>query len=991
MHGDFSRSTFDPADGYRAVLLQQGRVMLDAEGNEQAAITAHHDEARTRDVVGRSGGPAPAAGGPGPFAVLGPSSDPGTQWRFRDEQWSALRVTGGTYYVDGVLAESLDPPARGWPLDDQPFLPAVALEGDDEPGLPEPAHDGRYLAYLDVWQRQVTFDEDPSLLESALGGPDTTTRSQTVWQVRLAPIDDDELLCSDLHERALQPPDPRRMAAELAPPDPSADPCEIAASGGYQRLENQLYRVQVHDGPDPASTTAPDGTVLWSRDNGCVVAGVDALDLVDADDAVLTLDRLGRDDEMSVQAGQLVELTSRDRELRGLPGFLADTGPPTGFDLPVTWRGAAPASLAALGAVPIVRRWEGGPVPITTGLTDLEGGVRVRFPAGGRGRTGDYWQIPARTVRLAYGLTQVSGTIEWPPTIGGDVEQPPAGIRHHVAPLAVLVRSGGLWSTESDCRLLFPTLTDLVALDEVGGDGQEAMPGEPLPEPVRVAVRNGGRPVVGAAVRFEASGAGALAPGTGPTSADPSTLSVTTSPDGVAQVRWRLDPAGPTTQTLTARRLDDHARPVDAPVIVTGRLSVAREVAWDPPECRRFVRTRTVQTALTTLIATRELRLLGGDGQSVVTAGEVVRRPVRVVVTDGCGAVADAEVEALAGDDFTGFGLVAPAQEGDLAPSTLQGTPATERVTVRTGADGVAAFWWQPSFGNVRWSTLDVRLIGAGDAPIRVTANLDVGGFRTDGLHITSLQFGTGARFDNDDVVGVEELASGIFVNLDGGVDPLSVLRSDPTFDVVVKPVIRVELELPWPVGPEAEVWNGLRIGTQTVTLGARLDPGQGRIFWGAEESTRAWLRERLFPALKRLADVQAVLGRYVLDGWALVDARDPGRHVNGHPQAVIVPGSGRTVFRLPTDDEVTGGQFVQWFHLVERRPGPDRIEVPAVAARTAAVARRELEAVGLLVEETTEPGPVRKGLVVRTEPEAGTPVDEGSTVRVVVSSGRIA
>ena len=31
MHGDFSRRTFDPADGYRAVLLQQGRVLLDAE------------------------------------------------------------------------------------------------------------------------------------------------------------------------------------------------------------------------------------------------------------------------------------------------------------------------------------------------------------------------------------------------------------------------------------------------------------------------------------------------------------------------------------------------------------------------------------------------------------------------------------------------------------------------------------------------------------------------------------------------------------------------------------------------------------------------------------------------------------------------------------------------------------------------------------------------------------------------------------------------
>ena len=54
-------------------------------------------------------------------------------------------------------------------------------------------------------------------------------------------------------------------------------------------------------------------------------------------------------------------------------------------------------------------------------------------------------------------------------------------------------------------------------------------------------------------------------------------------------------------------------------------------------------------------------------------------------------------------------------------------------------------------------------------ALIRATANLDVGGGggRTDGLHVTSLQFGIGTRFDNDYVVGVEELASGIVVNLD--------------------------------------------------------------------------------------------------------------------------------------------------------------------------------------------------------------------------------
>ena len=38
MKGDFSRITFDPKKHYSRVLMQQGRVQLDADWNEQAAI-----------------------------------------------------------------------------------------------------------------------------------------------------------------------------------------------------------------------------------------------------------------------------------------------------------------------------------------------------------------------------------------------------------------------------------------------------------------------------------------------------------------------------------------------------------------------------------------------------------------------------------------------------------------------------------------------------------------------------------------------------------------------------------------------------------------------------------------------------------------------------------------------------------------------------------------------------------------------------------------
>ena len=70
MHAALTRWTFDPRHGYRSVVLQQGRVLLDAEWNEQASIDAHHDEARTADVVGAEGGPAPLDGGIGPFGII---------------------------------------------------------------------------------------------------------------------------------------------------------------------------------------------------------------------------------------------------------------------------------------------------------------------------------------------------------------------------------------------------------------------------------------------------------------------------------------------------------------------------------------------------------------------------------------------------------------------------------------------------------------------------------------------------------------------------------------------------------------------------------------------------------------------------------------------------------------------------------------------------------------------------------------------------------
>ena len=211
MHGDFSRWTFDRGAGYRAVLLQQGRVLLDADFNEQAAITAHHDETRMHDVAGRAGGPADGAG----FALVdaaGAAPD--------GSAWEDLHVTPGRFYVEGVLAEAAPTEGPGHPLAAQPHLRG----NGEQPGLAEPEADGRYAAVLDVFTHHVTADEAPRLLESALGGPDTATREQTVWQVTLRAVDADET-CAAARDAAAAPRTPPTLTASLADVAEVSYPC----------------------------------------------------------------------------------------------------------------------------------------------------------------------------------------------------------------------------------------------------------------------------------------------------------------------------------------------------------------------------------------------------------------------------------------------------------------------------------------------------------------------------------------------------------------------------------------------------------------------------------------------------------------------------------------------------------------------------------------------------------------------------------------------
>ena len=536
MKGDFSRQTFVARKHYSGVLMQQGRVQLDADWNEQGAIDRYRTETEAVDVIGGCGAPLHAAG----FEIT--------------TDGKTLLIGGGRYYVDGLLAEN-NAGKIAYEDQDKLDLPgadmAAVLTEMKEKGL------SAALVYLDVWQRHVTALDDKLLREVALGGPDTATRLKTVWQVKALPLTggdsvelvklreeqkqlEDELanlkevsdkiqaeaalIKQKLDQAAPTSPEFKKLQAllqkataklaevqaeaekrkaqlaELAkkieelgggsaalgcdaqlpgwddlfaasgllnaraqPPDPTQDPCLTPPGAGYRRLENQLYRVEIHQGGPRGQAT-----FKWSRDNGSVVTSIESIQ-----GSIITVHDIGPDDALGFAHGQWVEITDDALELNGLPGQLTQIDKVDAATREITLLNVAPQPLASTptgvnaARHPKLRRWDqadqaaapvsANGIKTATGWQPFEDGISVQFSVGSY-RTGDYWLIPARTA---------PGELEWPPYEVPNLNpqpQPRQGIEHHYCRLALIrVQDGVIDKDVADCRQIFPPLTELIA------------------------------------------------------------------------------------------------------------------------------------------------------------------------------------------------------------------------------------------------------------------------------------------------------------------------------------------------------------------------------------------------------------------------------------------------------------------------------------------------------------------------------------------------
>lgn len=585
MKSDLTRFTFDQAKHYRAVQQQQGRVQLDADWNEQLDITGHRIETESIDSIGRCGAPlhddgfrliataaaltadeAARSGNQNPPAV--PAGD--------------LLLTAGRLYAGGVLTEN-DAITL---ISAQPDLPTAAqlaklgTLGTGRTLLPSAP--GTYLAYLDVWPRLRTALDDPRMREVALGGPDTATRIKNAWQVKFLPAAaGDDCASANASWEALLHPRLGTLAASVAATASKKGPCIVEPGSGYRRLENQLYRVEVHSGGDTLAKTS----FKWSRDNGSIVTRwISKQPLSDE----LEVESTGRDKVLAIAPGHWVELSDDSREELGVPGTFALVTKVSGNLITIDSAGASgPIELDAFPKNPKVRRWDsvstkpgkwfapdGEKTLNSVDKFELEDGVVVQFGPGAF-RTGDYWLIPARTA-LPF--------VEWPRVANTPQPLAPQGVEHHFCKLAIVELKAGSF-TISDCRKRFPALTELVTLAYVSGEGQEATPDPtrpsttllPLALPLEVGVANGGWPVAGARVRFHVqAGAGALTPAGG---------IVFTDVDGIAKCHWSIDSAS-ANQEVIAELLDDADARVHLPILFHARLNTAARVSYNPEKCQ---------------------------------------------------------------------------------------------------------------------------------------------------------------------------------------------------------------------------------------------------------------------------------------------------------------------------------------------------------------------------------------------------------------------
>lgn len=451
---DISRKSFNARRHTAWTTTMQGRVTTDAQGNENQFQRDRRVRALLTDLAGRCGYPE----------ILPDSFEIGIAA-------GKLTIAPGRYYVDGHLADNFGDGAQVFDRVLSEERGADPLAFSDQPfgtgGAGSPA-DGLHIAYLDVWQRDVTFLEDDTILDPAIA-TDTFARRQTVWQVRtFGPVDGDTTCSTDPAAidgwEALIAPSTARLSTRADPANAVTDPCLLPPGALYRGIDNRTYLVAIHGfgaGGVPL--------VKFSRTNATVATTI--LSRPQAD--VLEVVQVAKDDFLRFNPGDWVELTDEARMLAGQSGTMARVLTVDDAANTITLEDPLPAgALVLVGAGPdaeqsvhpVLRRWDQAgeirdetgavvvdldapgatgliPMPTDGTFVSLEDGVEAAMtiaPGTGAPKVNDNWSFIAR-----YADTSVEEL----------TEAPPQDYHHHYCRLAMVLAAGDVFTAvEEDCR-----------------------------------------------------------------------------------------------------------------------------------------------------------------------------------------------------------------------------------------------------------------------------------------------------------------------------------------------------------------------------------------------------------------------------------------------------------------------------------------------------------------------------------------------------------
>jgi hypothetical protein len=448
MGSDRARVTYDPRQQYRSVVMQQGRVTLEADWNEAQQITEEEIRREALDIVGSCGTPDDG------YRVVLPTSPVTPPYDFS--------VTDGTMYVGGLRAHVYESVQYSNQQDWRDY--SSDPDWVDPSNTPPPNE----FVYLFLREQEVSAVEDSDLKDIALGGPDTAQRTRVLQRiVRVGCTGTDCTSGLFAAERNWQNEGLHFDAADMrlkswgglevrfSNQAQEKNLCQPQAQGGYLAPDNQLIRVQITCN-DPKKGLK----FVWGFDDASFLYKVQ----VDpGNPQQLNLQTIPVDAEHQPASNQAVEVLPTAADLpnggvvaatSGIVFTLNDNYDPDSQSIQVPTGVTLPTGYATPPEQLFLRVWQeevtfdaGNAYPLgTTGVT-----VTLRTQNNHKFHIGDYWMFAVRpaTPQTVYPERYQNGF------------QPPEGPRLWACPLGVISWSGTTGTLASDCRNQFTNLVNL--------------------------------------------------------------------------------------------------------------------------------------------------------------------------------------------------------------------------------------------------------------------------------------------------------------------------------------------------------------------------------------------------------------------------------------------------------------------------------------------------------------------------------------------------